>query len=114
MKPLTQRETHSAPPQPLVVLVFVVPHFADCFLVTPNGPHFCRYADPAVAAELGVELVDLPTLFARSDYLTVNCPLMKATEKIVNAERLATMKSTACVPSPSPPLSLLEANAIAA
>jgi lactate dehydrogenase-like 2-hydroxyacid dehydrogenase len=40
-------------------------------------------------------LVELPELFAGSDFLAVNCPLIKATAKIVNADRLATMKPTA-------------------
>ena len=53
------------------------------------------YADPALAAELGVELVDLETLFRRADVLTVNCPLSAATHHLVNAERLALMKPTA-------------------
>lgn len=52
------------------------------------------YADPAVAAELGIELVDLNDLFRRSDLLTVNCPLNDKTRHIVNAERLALMKPT--------------------
>lgn len=52
------------------------------------------YADPAVAAKLGIELVDLNDLFRRSDLLTVNCPLNDKTRHIVNAERLALMKPT--------------------
>lgn len=53
------------------------------------------YADPALAAELGVELVGLEDLFRRSDYLSVSCPLTAETRGIVNAERLALMKPTA-------------------
>ena len=53
------------------------------------------YADPRTAAELGIELVALEDLFARSDLLTVNCPLTPQTHHIVNAERLALMKPTA-------------------
>ena len=53
------------------------------------------YADPKVAAELGIELVPLEDLFARSDILCVNCPLTPGTHHIVNAERLALMKPTA-------------------
>lgn len=53
------------------------------------------FADPKVAAELGIELVGLDDLFARADILTVNCPLTDATHHIVNAERLAQMKPTA-------------------
>ena len=53
------------------------------------------YADATVARELGIELVDLPTLFARSDILTVNCPYSLTTHHLVNAERLALMKPAA-------------------
>jgi phosphoglycerate dehydrogenase-like enzyme len=53
------------------------------------------FADKAVAAELGIELVSLEELFGRSDILCVNCPLTPETHHIVNAERLALMKPTA-------------------
>ena len=56
---------------------------------------FDPYADPTVAATLGVELVDLETLFKESDFLSVSCPLTEETRHIVNAERLALMKPTA-------------------
>lgn len=53
------------------------------------------FADKAVAAELGIELVSLEDLFRRSDVLAVNCPLTPETHHIVNAERLRLMKPTA-------------------
>lgn len=53
------------------------------------------YADPKIAAELGIELVSIEEVFARSDIVTVNCPLTPQTRHIVNAERLALMKPTA-------------------
>jgi phosphoglycerate dehydrogenase-like enzyme len=53
------------------------------------------FADKAVAAELGIELVSIEDLFARADVLAVNCPLTKDTHHIVNAERLSLMKPTA-------------------
>ena len=53
------------------------------------------FADKAVAAELGIELVSLEDLFRRSDILCVNCPLTPETRHIVNGERLALMKPTA-------------------
>lgn len=53
------------------------------------------YADTDVAHALGVELVDLPTLFRESDVLSVTCPLNEHTRGIVDAERLALMKPTA-------------------
>ena len=53
------------------------------------------FADRKVAAELGIELVGLEDLFRRADVLSVSCPLTPETHHIVNAERLALMKSTA-------------------
>jgi phosphoglycerate dehydrogenase-like enzyme len=53
------------------------------------------FADPAVAAELGIELVGLEELFRRADVLSVSCPLNDQTRHIVDAERLALMKPTA-------------------
>ena len=53
------------------------------------------YADKAVAAELGIELVGIEDLFRRSDILSVSCPLTPETRHIVNAERIALMKPTA-------------------
>jgi D-3-phosphoglycerate dehydrogenase len=53
------------------------------------------YADPKIAAELGIELVGIDDFFARADVLTVNCPLTPDTHHIVNAQRLALMKPTA-------------------
>jgi phosphoglycerate dehydrogenase-like enzyme len=53
------------------------------------------YADPAHAATLGVELVDLETVFRESDFVTINAFLSDATYHLVNAERLSLMKPTA-------------------
>jgi phosphoglycerate dehydrogenase-like enzyme len=53
------------------------------------------YAELAVAAELGIELVGLEDLFRRSDILSVSCPLTPETRHIVNAERIALMQPTA-------------------
>ena len=52
-------------------------------------------ADPKVAAEVGVRLVDLDTLFREADFLTVNCPLDATTRGLVDARRLALMKPSA-------------------
>jgi len=46
--------------------------------------------DPA-----GCEVVELDDLFERSDVVTLHCPLTPETKHLVNAERLAMMKSTA-------------------
>lgn len=67
-------------------------------MAKPFGMSFIAhdpYADKAVAAELGIELVSLEDLFRRSDILCVNCPLTNDTHHIVNAERLGLMKPTA-------------------
>jgi D-3-phosphoglycerate dehydrogenase len=53
------------------------------------------YVDPALASELGVTLVDLDTVFRESDFVTLNCPLTAQTRHLVDARRLALMKSTA-------------------
>ncbi|MCB1376754.1 MAG: dehydrogenase [Alphaproteobacteria bacterium] len=53
------------------------------------------FADKAVCAELGIELVGIAELFSRADILSVSCPLTPDTHHIVNAERLALMKPTA-------------------
>ena len=52
-------------------------------------------ADPRVAAELGIRLVDLDSLFRESDFLAVNCPLNPHTVGLVDARRLALMKPSA-------------------
>lgn len=43
----------------------------------------------------GVEKCSLDTLFATSDVVSLHCPLVPATQHLVNAGRLALMKSTA-------------------
>jgi len=53
------------------------------------------WADPRLAEELGVRLVDVETLFREADFLSVSCPLNEDTRHIVNAERLALMKPSA-------------------
>ena len=45
----------------------------------------------------GVEFVDKDALFARSDYLSLHCPLTDDTKHFVNAETLAKMKPTAVI-----------------
>jgi len=52
------------------------------------------FADPAMAAELGVELVGLEDAFRRADVLSVSCPLTPQTRHLVDAERLSLMKPT--------------------
>ena len=52
------------------------------------------YANPKLAAELGVELVGLE-VFRHSDFVNVSCPLTPETRHLVNADKLALMKPTA-------------------
>lgn len=52
-------------------------------------------ADPAHAAELGVELVALDEVFRRGDFVALNCPLNPGTRGLVDARRLALMQRTA-------------------
>jgi len=53
------------------------------------------WADPLIAKELGIELVSLERVFSESDFLSLNIPLTDETHHLVNAERLASMKSSA-------------------
>lgn len=43
------------------------------------------------------EYVDLDTLFAQSDFISLHCPLFPETEKIINAENIAKMKDGAMI-----------------
>lgn len=56
---------------------------------------FDPYAKPETAAQLGVELVDLETLFHTSDFVTINCPLTAETRGLVDQRLLGLMKPTA-------------------
>lgn len=56
---------------------------------------FDPYIEREKAEQLGVELVDLETLFADSDFVTVNCPLTEETQGLVDGTLLARMKPTA-------------------
>lgn len=51
--------------------------------------------DAATAAEYGVQAVDLPTLLAGSDYVSLHTPLNAATRHLIDAQALAAMKRTA-------------------
>jgi D-3-phosphoglycerate dehydrogenase len=50
------------------------------------------FLSPENAEKLGVELVDLATLYSRSDIITVHTPLTAETKHMINAETIATMK----------------------
>lgn len=53
------------------------------------------YISSAQAAELGVELVDLDTLMAESDFVSINCPLTKATFHLIGEQQIGRMKPSA-------------------
>ena len=50
------------------------------------------YANPARAAQLNVELVELDELMARSDFVTIHLPKTKETANMINADLLAKSK----------------------
>ncbi len=60
--------------------------------------HVLAY-DPFVTAEtmrgVGVDARDLDPLLEEADYITIHCPLTPKTRNLINAERLARIKSTA-------------------
>lgn len=53
------------------------------------------YVTAEYAAQRGVELVDLDSLVARADFLTLHVPLTPQTHHLISRERLATMQPTA-------------------
>jgi len=55
------------------------------------------FVSPEVMKQLGVEEVSVDALCRRSDFITIHSPLSPETKKLINAERLATMKKTARV-----------------
>jgi D-3-phosphoglycerate dehydrogenase len=67
-------------------------------MAAPFGMKFIAhdpFADAATAKALGIELVDLETVFRKGDFVSISCPLTPETRHLVNAERLALMKPTA-------------------
>jgi len=50
------------------------------------------FVPPARAAELGVKLVDLPTLCRESDYISLHAPLLPETHHLIGRSELAQMK----------------------
>ena len=69
--------------------------FRVCMPLEMNFLAHDPWADREMAAEIGVKLVDLETLFRKSDFLCVNTPLTPDTHHIVNRETLAMMKASA-------------------
>ena len=50
------------------------------------------YPDHEFAKQYGVEVVDLNTLYANADIISLHCPLTPETKHIINAESIAKMK----------------------
>ncbi len=50
------------------------------------------YLPPQVAAEINVPLLDLPEVYANSDYLTLHAMVTDETRGMINAESIAAMK----------------------
>ena len=50
------------------------------------------YADRAVADRLGVRLVELDTLLAEADYVSLHCPLTPTTRGLIGQRELALLK----------------------
>jgi phosphoglycerate dehydrogenase-like enzyme len=53
------------------------------------------YVSSAQAAEIGVELVDLDTLMAESDFVSVSCPLTSDTFHLIGAAQIERMQPSA-------------------
>jgi phosphoglycerate dehydrogenase-like enzyme len=72
---------------------------AEVFRVAaPLGMRFIAhdpFADPALARELGVALVDLENLFREADFLSVSVPLNERTRRLVGARLIGLMKPSA-------------------
>lgn len=64
----------------------------DCKILVYD-PHITQKE----ACALGVEAVDLKTLFTEADAISIHVPYMKETHHIVNAELLALMKPSAVI-----------------
>ena len=56
---------------------------------------FDPFVDPAVAAKLGVRLVELDELLRTSDFVSIHCPLTDKTRGLIGRRELALMKPDA-------------------
>ena len=61
------------------------------------GMKILAYARTPREDEPGIHFESLEEVLAQSDYLTLHCPLNAETRHLINRERLALMKPTACI-----------------
>ena len=73
-----------------LVIGLLAPFDVDVVVADP-------YLSPADAAALGVEVVDLDTLVATSDVVSVHAPELPETRHLLDARRLASMRDGATV-----------------
>lgn len=59
------------------------------------GMNVIAYSPSAKTPADGINMVELDDLFQQSDVISLHCPLTPDSENLVNAQRLALMKSTA-------------------
>jgi D-3-phosphoglycerate dehydrogenase len=53
--------------------------------------------DEEFSKEVGLMKADLDTLLTSADYVSLHVPLLDSTHHMINAEKLKTMKNTACI-----------------
>jgi glyoxylate reductase len=58
---------------------------------------YCDPTDPEVPADLDAAPVDLDTLLAESDFISIHCPLLPGTRHVFGAAQFRAMKKTACL-----------------
>jgi D-3-phosphoglycerate dehydrogenase len=66
-----------------------------CKLVAPHDMRIIAFDPYASTAPDGVDLVDLDTLMAESDFVAICCALTPETHHLIDAKRLGQMKPTA-------------------
>jgi D-3-phosphoglycerate dehydrogenase len=73
-----------------------------------------KYPNDAFVRANGIELVDFDTLLARSDYLSVHCPLNDETRGMLNRQAFAKMKPGSVLVNTSRGGTVIEADLVAA
>ena len=55
------------------------------------------FVSPEIAQQLGVELVDFETLCRSSNFISLHCPLLSETRRLINAKSLSWMRPAATI-----------------